>query len=389
MRTTTALLTGASALLASFLPSVLAHGQVQSVSSPSGGSIDGPNIYYDGDAKNKKTPVRKMFQASGKAFVLPSDYSNPSAMSCENAGGAPATLKVNPGEEVTIFWAGSTGELDGMSGLTAYHPWVHAMGPIFDYIASCNGDCTKFNAADADWVKLAQFGLDTSAGISDDLRNRMAAKPEPYFGKGQWALAKLIQDYSTWKVKIPAQLKAGQYMIRNELVAMHSPKAPQHYIACVQIDVQGSGTTSLPAGVKSNQLYNSNSILATYDVYANPGSFQLPSSPAVWNPSSDSAPPPPPPASSSKPAEPAPTSSKPAEPAPTSSKPAAPPAASSSKPAAPAPTSTQAPAPTSAAVTSSAPAPSATKKCNRKGKKRSIRKARAARSHRRGTVYDF
>jgi len=387
MRTTTALLTGASALLASFLPSVLAHGQVQTVQSPSGGSNDAPNIYYDGDAKNKKTAVRKMFQSSGKAFVLPSDYSNPSAMSCENAAGAPATLDVNPGEEVTIFWGGATGELDGMAGLTAYHPWVHAMGPIFDYIASCNGDCSSFNAADADWVKLAQSGLDNSAGISNDLRNRMAAKPEPYYGNGQWALAKLIQDYSTWKVKIPVQLKAGQYLVRNELVAVHSPKAPQHYIACVQINVKGSGTTSLPAGVKSNQLYNANSILATYDVYAHPESFALPTSPAVWNPSSDSAPPPP--ASSSKPAEPAPTSSKPAEPAPTSSQPAQPPAASSSKPAAPAPTSTKTPAPTSAAVTSSAPAPSATKKCNRKGKKRSVRKARAARSHRRGTVYDF
>jgi len=263
------------------------------------------------------------------------------------------------------------------------------MGPIFDYITPCNGDCSKFDATNADWVKLAQFGLDTSSSISDDLKNRMAAKPEPYYGKGLWASAKMIQEYSTWKVKIPAQLKPGQYIVRNEVVAMHSPKAPQHYIACVQINVKGSGTTSLPAGVKSNQLYNSNSILATYDVYANPGSFQLPSNPPVWNPSADSAPPP---ASSSRAAEP--VSSSQAAPAPPTSSQATPAPTPSSSQAAPAPPAsssvTSRPAgPTTPATTVSAPAPSATKKCNRNGKKRSVRKARAARVHRRTAVYDF
>jgi hypothetical protein len=391
MRTTTAFLAGASAFLTSFVPSVLAHGQIHAVESSSGGYVEGPNVYYDGDAKNKKTPVRKMLQSSGKAFILPSDYSNPVAMSCESAGGAPATLDVNAGDNVKIFWEGATPELKGMSGLNDYNPWVHAMGPIFDYIAECDGDCSKFDATNADWVKLAQFGLDTSSSISGDLKNRMAAKPEPYNGKGKWALAKMIEEYSTWSVKIPAQLKPGQYIVRNEVVAVHSPRAPQHYIACVQINVKGSGTTSLPAGTKSNNLYNSNSILATYDVYAHPESFALPASPAVWNPSSDSAPPPPPPASS---AQPAPSSSKPAPP-PASSQAAPPPAPSSSHVAPPPPASSSvtsskpAAAPTSAAVTSSAPAPVTTKKCNRKGKKRSVRKAREARVHRRTAVYDF
>lgn len=44
MRTSTAFLTGASALLASLVPSVLAHGQIVSVKSDSSGSIDGPNV---------------------------------------------------------------------------------------------------------------------------------------------------------------------------------------------------------------------------------------------------------------------------------------------------------------------------------------------------------
>jgi hypothetical protein len=78
--------------LALFVPtSVLAHGQVNFVSVNYGNKIPGPNvtipsvlmpvshffqIYYNGDAKNRNTPVRTMYKASGPAFTTPADYTN-------------------------------------------------------------------------------------------------------------------------------------------------------------------------------------------------------------------------------------------------------------------------------------------------------------------------
>ncbi len=68
------------------------------------------------------------------------------------------------------------------------------MGPIADYIASCNGDCSSFNTANAGWSLLDKMGIDYSQSISDGLRTTMTNKPEKYYptsGTGLWAMAKL------------------------------------------------------------------------------------------------------------------------------------------------------------------------------------------------------
>lgn len=67
------------------------------------------------------------------------------------------------------------------------------MGPIQDYITSCDGDCSSFDATSSGWTKLAGSGIDPSSSISDDLRATMKAKPEEYHpsGKGLWAMARL------------------------------------------------------------------------------------------------------------------------------------------------------------------------------------------------------
>jgi len=93
------------------------------------------------------------------------------------------------------------------------------MGSVTDYITSCNGDCSSFDATNAGWVKIAEFGLDKSQSISSELRNAMAGKPEPYYpqGQGLWGMAKMVQESSTWVVTIPQALQNGQYLVRNEV----------------------------------------------------------------------------------------------------------------------------------------------------------------------------
>lgn len=58
------------------------------------------------------------------------------------------------------------------SGLTSFlSQWPHEVGPVMTYMASCNGPCSKFNAAGAQWFKIGQSGKSGSswpehAGIS-------------------------------------------------------------------------------------------------------------------------------------------------------------------------------------------------------------------------------
>lgn len=49
------------------------------------------------------------------------------------------------------------------------------------YLAECDGDCTTYDATEADWVKMNHFGLDTSQTVSDELRDFMTRKGENYF----------------------------------------------------------------------------------------------------------------------------------------------------------------------------------------------------------------
>jgi len=288
-------------LIAAILAStslVAGHGQVNRVTH--GGTTNtGPNIYFSGDAANSKTATRVMYKASSPAYVLFGGFTDNSQMSCEGSASnpAPQTISVNAGDEIDIFWEGATGELKGKPGtgsLTAYNPWVHAMGFVFDYITSCKGDCNTFDATNAGWTKLAHAGMDMSQSISSDLRATMKGKPEPYHpssGPGLWAMAKLVQNGSKWTVKVPSSLQSGQYMIRHELAAVHNPKnsdpttGPQLYIACIQLDVKNGGSTSLPAGTQAKSLYSPNGDFANINVNSpsfDPSKVTIPG-PPVWD----------------------------------------------------------------------------------------------------------
>ncbi|KAF7289324.1 hypothetical protein MIND_01394300 [Mycena indigotica] len=288
----------AAALVLVTAPLVVGHGQVNRVTAGSN-SNKGPNQYWSGDAANGKTVTRLMYKSSAPAYVLFGDFDKNSKMSCEASSKAPApkTLKVSAGESITVYWEGATPELKGKGGtggLTAYNPWVHAMGFVFDYITSCKGDCTSFDATNAGWTKIAHAGLDMSQTISSSLRQTMKGKPEAYFpksGPGLWGMAKLVQDGSKWTIRVPPSLKNGQYMIRHELAAVHNPKTsnptsgPQLYIACIQLEVVNGGQTSLPEGTQAGKLYLTNGAFANTDVYNgafNPNNVKIPG-PAVWD----------------------------------------------------------------------------------------------------------
>jgi len=141
-----------------------------------------------------------------------------------NVGAQPAKLvaPTTAGSKVKFHW----------------QPWPdNHKGPVMTYMANCEGDCK-----DADPNKLDYFKID-EAGLGSD---------------GVWATTNFIANNLTWTVTIPSDIVAGNYLIRQELVSLHSANMKgkaQFYPMCANLAVHGTGTAR-PAGVKFPGAYS-------------------------------------------------------------------------------------------------------------------------------------
>ncbi|KAG8944249.1 Esterase/lipase/thioesterase [Tulasnella sp. 408] len=138
-------------------------------------------------------------------------------------GSSPAPLYATPapaGSTVTLQWTD--------------WPDTH-IGPIITYMAKVPSgqSVTSWSpGTSAVWFKVAEAGLDTSTNT--------------------WAAIKLIADGNKYSFTIPSTLAPGQYIIRHEIIALHSSytyPGAQSYPSCIQIEVTGSGTVT-PSGSK-------------------------------------------------------------------------------------------------------------------------------------------
>ncbi|KAH3955382.1 hypothetical protein HBI81_039070 [Parastagonospora nodorum] len=105
--------------------------------------------------------------------------------------------------------------------------WVHDIGPMMAYMASCGEDCSTTNIAELEWFKIAEEGLRPGFAIGDD---------------GAWYQYDIWEDNirDHWNVTVPKSLKPGKYMIRHEIINLELSPA-QFYPNCAQLDVSGEG----------------------------------------------------------------------------------------------------------------------------------------------------
>lgn len=100
---------------------------------------------------------------------------------------------------------------------------------------------------------------------------------EGEYAPNQWAVVpKLTGNKGVHSVKIPPGLKAGQYLLRPELVTLHEAEVAhtanrnrgvQLYMECVQVEVTGSGTVELPSGVSFPGAYSYSDPGLVYNLY--------------------------------------------------------------------------------------------------------------------------
>lgn len=185
-----------------------------------------------------------------------------------NASPANISAPANAGSTLTVKW--------WMAGQP--FPQSH-WGPVVDYIAACNGPCSKVNPASLRFVKLAQKGW---------INNTT-------YPEGYWATNQLVDNNGTWPIKIPTGLKAGEYVVRHELIALHVAyeaigKGPYYtdgaefYPQCVSVKVGGSGTKIITGGVDARALYRGDEPGLAINIHTSPNhaDYVFPG-PAVWS----------------------------------------------------------------------------------------------------------
>ncbi|KAB5593160.1 Endoglucanase-4 [Ceratobasidium theobromae] len=253
---------------------------------------------------NQKSPVRGIPFDTG--FVWYNKVNTPD-IACSSAGYTPrpVTAPIKAGGTVGVRWGGDGGP-DKLQ-------WPHPEGPILAYLASCEGECSKFNPSNAKFFKISEEGLDPSK------QGNSAGNDHVPWGQGMWAQNRIQYENSYSWVTIPEDIAPGEYLLRHELISLHgahtTAEGAQYYPACIQLKVTGSGT-SKPAGTLATQLYSTQDGLV--DIYVPSdkhgiaaSSYKLPG-PALYVPGKASAPQVTTPATTQAPASAAPTTTQPA-----------------------------------------------------------------------------
>ncbi|KAG9121321.1 Esterase/lipase/thioesterase [Ceratobasidium sp. 392] len=196
------LLKSTFALLLAGASTVRAHGYVQSVTIGKK-NYQAFHPFEDPYASPvPKTVVRKVADDGPINFDAPE-------LTCNKKGqkGNGQTATVAAGGDVT--WTMNTWPADHK-------------GPIQVYMANCNGNCDDFDGSGPAWFKVSSQGLvDASKFI--------------------WGSDKLIEAGNSWTQKVPSNIQAGNYLMRLELLALHSAGSPQFYPSCTQLKVTGGG----------------------------------------------------------------------------------------------------------------------------------------------------
>jgi len=219
---------------------VAGHGLVERVNI---GGKEYPGTKNWDAPENKNSPVRGLPLDTG--FVNFNNVNNPD-IACSSSGYTPRTVtpEAAAGSAMGVRWGGDGGP-DGKQ-------WPHPEGPIIVYMASCNGKCSEFNPANAQFFKIHQEGLDTSK------RPNAAGNDHTPAGDGLWAQNRIQYENSWSWFNIPADIKAGEYLVRHELISLHGAhteaEGAQYYPSCIQVKVTGGGNAT-PATTPATQLY--------------------------------------------------------------------------------------------------------------------------------------
>lgn len=118
-------------------------------------------------------------------------------MTCNGGTSAPLSAEIAAGTNITAFWK----------------QWTHAQGPVMVWMYACPNGFSACDGKGKGWFKIDEMGMWGGKLNSDN-----------------WGTAIVLKELK-WSSKIPANLKAGDYLIRHELLALHQSNTPQFYVS--------------------------------------------------------------------------------------------------------------------------------------------------------------
>lgn len=194
-----------AAILGAVAASVNAHGHLSDI------KVDGTDFEAYDPSFQFQTPAPEVVQwgcadCLDNGFVSPDMYTDVDKIACHK--------EATPGAKVAKVAAGGTVDL-------TWNTWPEShVGPVIDYMAKVE-DATTAKAADLKFFKIDEAG---------------------YEG-GEWAAMKLINNDLTWSVTVPSSIAPGQYVLRHEIIALHSAGdegGAQNYPMCKQNSMLGT-----------------------------------------------------------------------------------------------------------------------------------------------------
>ena len=236
-----------AAILGAVAASVNAHGHLSDI------KVDGTDYTAYDPSFQYQNPAPEVIEWScpeclDNGYVDPTMYTDVTKIACHKDATAGAKVaKVAAGGTIDIQW----------------NTWPEShVGPVLDYMAKVD-DATSAKAADLSFFKIDEAGYEN----------------------GEWAATKLINNNLTWSVTVPSSIAPGQYVLRHEIIALHSAgqeNGAQNYPKCINLEVTGSGTEN-PTGVTADKFYTPTDPGIEVNVYSGDLSgYQIPG-PALFS----------------------------------------------------------------------------------------------------------
>lgn len=226
--------------------SVAAHGHVNNIVI-NGVSFAGYDVTKLPYMSDPPVVVGWANDAKDNGFVGPESFADPDIICHKGAKNAQGHAQVKAGDSVYIQW----------------DTWPEShKGPVLDYLASC-GDA---GCETVDKTALKFFKID-EVGLVDG-----STAPGTY-GDDQ-----LMKNGNGWLVEIPAAVKPGFYVLRHEMIALHSAgqeNGAQNYPQCFNLEITGSGTEQ-PEGVLGTELYKPDDAGILFNIYTTLSDYPIP-----------------------------------------------------------------------------------------------------------------
>ncbi|KAI1311824.1 endoglucanase-4 [Xylaria venustula] len=230
--------------LSTFIPQLVsAHGFVSGVEVNGVWTAGSDPVWYYYPAGTAPATAGWDSLNQDLGFVDPPSYGTSNISCHKSATVGKNFVSVNAGDTITFYW----------------NTWPDShKGPIINYIAPY-----ATSAGSLQWNKISQSSIVSGT---------------------TWVTDTLIANNFTSSTTIPKNLKAGDYVIRHEIIALHGGEnlnGAQNYPQCLNLRVSGSGSVAPSGGTLGSSLYENTDPGILFNLYVSYTSYPYPG-PDLW-----------------------------------------------------------------------------------------------------------